>query len=274
VPANLVADYHELLHACGVDKWDMNDPVAAARAGALARCTSVLADFESIRRRARPDPEAHGEEIGGLDRGQFFYFNLATYVQNWAHGAYEGYDGSDRLATDAVELTTVHGAKGLEWPVVFVASLSAKRFPSSRTGEPGTWFISTGLFDSGRYEGTLNDERRLFYVAITRARDWLSLSTHDAVTRNRVPPSPFLREVAGGWPPKKREERLPSSVRAGDSDSEDVIVLTFSELSAFAQCGHGYRLRVDLGFQAPLAQELGYGKAVHHILRTVADLAR
>jgi DNA helicase-2/ATP-dependent DNA helicase PcrA len=274
VPANLVGDYHELLHACGVDKWDMNDPVAAARAGALARCTSVLADFESIRRRARPDPETHGEQIGGLDRGQFFYFNLATYVQNWAHGAYEGYDGSDRLATDAVELTTVHGAKGLEWPVVFVASLSAKRFPSSRTGDPGTWFISTDLFDSRRYEGTLNDERRLFYVAITRARDWLSLSTHDAVTRNRVAPSPFLREVAGGWPPKKREERLPGTVRAGAPDSEDVIVLTFSELSAFAQCGHGYRLRVDLGFQAPLAQELGYGKAVHHILRTVADLAR
>jgi DNA helicase-2/ATP-dependent DNA helicase PcrA len=274
VPANLVGDYHQLLEACSIDEWDLNDAVAAARAGTLARCTAVLADFESVRRRARPDPESAGEQIGGLDRGKYFYFNLATYVQNWAHGAYEGYDGSDKLETNAVELTTVHGAKGLEWPVVFVASLSAKRFPSSRTGDAGTWFVPAGLFDRERYEGTLNDERRLFYVAITRPRDWLSLSTHDAVTKKSVGPSPFLREIAPEWPPKERKLQLPESSRNGGPDAEELITLSFSELSAFASCGHAYRLRVDLGFQAPLAQELGYGKAIHHILRSVAELSR
>ena len=274
VPANLVGDYHQLLQTCGIDKWDMNEPVAAARAGALARCTSVLADFESVRRRARPDPEVRGEQIGGLDRGAYFYFNLATYVQNWAHGAYEGYDGGDKLETNAVELTTVHGAKGLEWPVVFVCSLSANRFPSANTGKTGTWFISTNLFDSDRYEGTENDERRLFYVAITRARDWLSLSTHDVVTRKSVGPSSFLRGLAPAWPPKRRKDTLPNRPPNSGLDADGVVPLTVSELSAFANCGHSYRLRVDLGFQGPLARELGYGKAVHHILRNVADLAR
>ena len=274
VPADLVGDYHQLLQACGIDKWDMNDPIFAARAGTLARCTSVLADFENVRRRARPDPENSGEQIGGLDRGQFFYFNLATYVQNWAHGAYEGYDGSDKLESNAVELTTVHGAKGLEWPIVFVASLSDRRFPSSRTGQAGTWFISTDLFDRDRYEGTLNDERRLFYVAITRPRDWLSLSTHDAVTKKSVAPSPFLREVSKAWPPKRGQDRVPEPLSDASPNADEVITLSFSDLSAFATCGHAYRLRVDLGFQAPLAQELGYGKAIHHILRSVADASR
>ena len=273
VPADLVGDYHKLLRSCGVDKWDLANQVVAARAGTLARCTSLLADFENIRRRARPDPLNQGEQIGGLDRGHYFYFNLATYAQNWAHGAYEGYDGGDRFESDAVELTTVHTAKGLEWPVVFVTSLSANRFPSSRTGRARTWFVPTDLFDRERYEGTETDERRLFYVAITRARDWLSLSTHEAVTTNSVAPSQFLREVSRTWPPKSKK-RLPRVVRKKAAESGDIVSISFSELSSFAACGHAYRLRSDLGFQAPLAQELGYGKAVHHILRNVAEYAR
>lgn len=273
VPANLVGDYHRLLSLCGVDKWDMNDPAVAARAGDLARCTSLLTDFESIRRRARPDPARQGEQLGGLDRGRIFYFQLATFVQNWAHGAYEGYDGGDKFDTNAVELTTVHTAKGLEWPIVFLASLSAKRFPSSKTGKAGKWFVPPELFNRERYEGTDNDERRLFYVAMTRAKNWLSLSTHQAVRKNSVPVSPFLFEVADGWPPNKQELHLPKlSERTAPAD--EVVSLSFSELASFANCGYSYRLRTDLGFEAPLAQELGYGKAVHHVLRTVADHAR
>jgi DNA helicase-2/ATP-dependent DNA helicase PcrA len=273
VPANLVGDYHKLLNLCGVGEWDMNDPAIAARAGILARCTSLLTDFESIRRRARPDPVHPGEQVGGLDRGQYFYFHLATFVQNWAHGAYEGYDGGDRFNTNAVELTTVHTAKGLEWPIVFLASLSDNRFPSAKTGQSGKWFVQGDLFNRQRYEGTINDERRLFYVAITRAKNWLSLSTHDVVKKNSVPPSPFLVQVAGRWPPKQEKLRLPK-VSHSNAAPDEVVSLSFSELSAFADCGYSYRLRTDLGFEAPLAQELGYGKAVHHILRTVADHAR
>ena len=273
VPVDLVGDYHKLLSLCGVEKWDMNSPAIAARAGVLARCTSLLTDFESIRRRARPDPAHPGEQLGGLDRGPFFYFHLATFVQNWAHGAYEGYDGGDSFETNAVELTTIHTAKGLEWPIVFLASLSAKRFPSSKTGKARTWFVPSELFNRQRYEGTLNDERRLFYVAITRPKNWLSLSTHGAVKKNSVSPSPFLVQVAGGLPPKKEKLRSPK-VSGGSAPQEEIVSLSFSELSAFANCGYAYRLRTDLGFEAPLAQELGYGKAVHHILRTVADRAR
>jgi len=273
VPVDLVGDYHELLGLCGVNRWDMKGPAMAARAGVLARCTALLTDFESIRRRARPDPGHPGEQLGGLDRGPFFYFQLATFVQNWAHGAYEGYDNGDKFDTNAVELTTVHTAKGLEWPIVFVPSLSAKRFPSSKTGQTRKWFVPTKLFNRQRYEGTLNDERRLFYVAITRAKNWLSLSTHDAVKKNSVLPSPFLVEVERGWPPKKAKLRSPQ-ISNGEAHKDEIVSLSFSELSAFADCGYAYRLRTDLGFEAPLAQELGYGKAVHHVLRAIADKTR
>jgi DNA helicase-2/ATP-dependent DNA helicase PcrA len=66
-----------------------------------------------------------------------------------------------------VALSTVHAAKGLEWPVVFVLGVEAGSFPSS-------WAVS---------EGALEEEERLFYVAITRAADELYLCRPMAARR-------------------------------------------------------------------------------------------
>ena len=49
------------------------------------------------------------------------------------------------------------------------------------------------------------------------------------------------------------------------------LQMTFSEIASFLDCGMAYRLRNLLGFQPRLAPELGYGKAVHHVLRMVAE---
>lgn len=62
-----------------------------------------------------------------------------------------------------------------------------------------------------------------------------------------------------------------SSVPAAGVDVEERLVLSFSELSAYASCPYAFRLRNRIGFQPRIAQELGYGKAVHHTLRRVAD---
>jgi DNA helicase II / ATP-dependent DNA helicase PcrA len=53
-PVNLVADFYELLADLGVPAWDADDPVTSARLGTLARCSSILADYEAVRRRSRP----------------------------------------------------------------------------------------------------------------------------------------------------------------------------------------------------------------------------
>jgi len=70
---------------------------------------------------------------------------------------------------------------------VFVPSVKSKRFPSSRTGQQQDWLVPRSLFNAARYEGSDADERRLFYVAATRARDWVSISRHDRVTTQSVP---------------------------------------------------------------------------------------
>lgn len=84
---------------------------------------------------------------------------------------------------DAVTLITMHSCKGLEFPHVYVVGLEDGLLPHSRS----------------KVEGTLDEERRLFYVAITRAMQSLTIS--HCATRKKygqlVPchPSPFLKEL-------------------------------------------------------------------------------
>src|SRR5215813_13048160 len=119
-PVNLVGDFYELLADLGAGAWDTDDFMTSSRLGTLARCSSILADYESVRRSSRPDLNQPGTQKGGQDRGNWYYRNLAIYISNYSKGAYEDFDGEPDVLVDAVDLTTVHKAKGLEWRVVFV----------------------------------------------------------------------------------------------------------------------------------------------------------
>jgi ATP-dependent DNA helicase UvrD/PcrA len=271
-PANLVGELYALLDELDVKHWDLTDPIHVNRMGTLARFSALLADYESVRRRARPDAEVAGEQVGGQDRGPWYYRNLAVHIVNYAQGAYEGFDGEADFDLDAVDLTTVHRAKGLEWPAVFVPSVTARRFPSSKTGEVRDWVVPRAMFDADRYEGSDTDERRLFYVAMTRARDWLSVSRHRAITKQRVAPSPYhdaLRDLE-----VDPDDIVVPDLELADGEADEPITVTYSELASFLACGAAFRLRNLIGFQPRLATELGYGKAVHHVLRTVAETTR
>ena len=167
----------------------------------------------------------------------------------------------------------MHRAKGLEWPLVFVPSMTASRFPTTRTGQRQDWLVPRELFAADRYEGSDADERRLFYVALTRARDWLSVSRHERVTTQRVAGRARTSTSSTSRPSIPVDVRLPT-IDGARRRSQPTIEITFSELAAFLDCAMAYRLRNLVGFQPRLAPELGYGKAVHHVLRTVAEHTR
>lgn len=267
--ADLIGDLYELLDVLEIRDWDVADPIRLNIIGTLARFTSLLADYERVRRRARLDVDVHGEQVGGEWGGEWYYKNLAIHIVNYAQGAYEGFDGEPDLMIDAVDVTTVHRAKGLEWPAVFVPSLTSNRFPSSLTGRQRDWLVPRELFNAARYEGSDADERRLFYVATTRARDWASVSRHDRVTTKLVQPSPYWEELKD-FHIDPNDIVLPPIETQSEGD-EDKLSITFSEMASFLECGLAYRLRSLVGFQPRLAPELGYGKAVHHLLRRIAE---
>ena len=109
---------------------------------------------------------------------------LTELVAFLAYASLEAGEGQAQAGEDGVQLMTLHSAKGLEFPLVFLAGLEEGLFPSGRSLEE---------------EGRLEEERRLAYVGITRARQRLVLS-HAETRRlhgqdHYAMPSRFLREI-------------------------------------------------------------------------------
>jgi DNA helicase-2/ATP-dependent DNA helicase PcrA len=98
----------------------------------------------------------------------------------------------DQEPGDAVQLMTVHAAKGLEFDNVYVLRLIQRGFPAGE--RPRVLEFPAELIKEEQPQGSfhIQEERRLFYVAVTRARHRLTLNT---VENKRSKPSPFLDDI-------------------------------------------------------------------------------
>jgi len=147
----------------------------------------------------------------------------------------------DDAPGDAVQLMTVHGAKGLEFPHVFVLRVNSNAFPA-RDRSPLFEFPDR-LMKEELPEGDfhIQEERRLFYVALTRAQDRLTLTTVQE-KKNKVPvfledivmePAIKRRDVLQIAPkPKPRKEE---EVAAGEAESGDLFPARESPPKIFAR---------------------------------------
>ncbi len=92
----------------------------------------------------------------------------------------------DDAPGDAVQLMTVHGAKGLEFPQVFVLRVNSRAFPVSDRKPLFEFPVELMKEELPESDYHTQEERRLFYVALTRAEDRLTLTTI-AETKGKVP---------------------------------------------------------------------------------------
>jgi len=110
--------------------------------------------------------------------------NMTELVAFLAYASLEAGEGQAEAGEDCVQLMTLHSAKGLEFPQVFLVGLEEGVFPSNRSSE-----------ESGRME----EERRLAYVGLTRARHKLTLTYAESRRLHGMEmlgtPSRFLREI-------------------------------------------------------------------------------
>jgi DNA helicase II / ATP-dependent DNA helicase PcrA len=83
----------------------------------------------------------------------------------------------DEAPNDAVQLMTVHGAKGLEFPQVFVLRVNSRAFPASDRAPLFEFPVELMQEELPQGDYHTQEERRLFYVALTRAEDRLTLTT-------------------------------------------------------------------------------------------------
>jgi DNA helicase-2/ATP-dependent DNA helicase PcrA len=226
----------------------------------LGKFSQVISDFEAIYFQSKP-----------LEK----YASFADFLFHRAEDAYpEGWQDNQYANPDAVRVMTVHQAKGMQWPVVFVPALLGNRFPSKRHGGKTVWHLipRAGIKDQARFEGTIEDERRLFYVATTRSQKFLHL------TWAPIPGKKLYRRASDFWndvlaskfvkrraPDYSARPRLTSEPRAGVAN----VVFSFSDLKYFFECPYQFKLRILYGFNAPIHEALGYGKSLHDALAEV-----
>ncbi len=179
---------------------------------------------------------------------------------------------------DALRVMTIHQAKGLEFPVVAVGSVMKGRLPSRRRREH--YEVPYELRASGLPEVEdphLVDERKLFYVAATRARELLILGTADVVNKRGGGPSPFLSEMLGQ---DLHAAADLSQAYVAEVESHPVASagprerVSFTQLAYFLQCPVRYKFAVVYGLELPRPDPVDFGTNVHRALLRIHERAQ
>lgn len=224
----------------------------------LGKFSQAISDFEEIYFNTEPHQK---------------YQAFASWLENQAPEYYAESDADVGYATpDAVVLATVHQAKGMQWPAVFVPCLRRNRFPGKRHGGIGVFHVipESSIDDPDRYKGTEEDETRLFYVAVTRSEKYLFVSfspiADNQLYRNR---STFFDHCAGQQWFSTKDSGLPKEALRLEPKSRHEtpnVTVSFSELKYLFECQYQFKLRFLYGFNPPLHEALGFGKGLHDAL--------
>ena len=250
--------YGEILAILGVGRDDIHDNENEVALYNLGRLSQAISDYEGTR-----------SYCTFRDIKYFCWF-----IRNYAQNAYDAGAGDDRtLSINAVQVMTLHGTKGLGFPVVFMPYSIEKPF---RQMHPG--FLDASKFNFVRYQGSVEDERRLFYVGMTRAKKYLNITScvDPGYRKWKKKHNQFLKELNGNYffdkpvkDPTKRKKLKPQP-----SNEDYRFPTNYSEMSDYLRCEYDYKMRYIYGFNPIIVQALGYGNQVHNILNILHKIAQ
>jgi superfamily I DNA/RNA helicase/RecB family exonuclease len=206
---------------------------------------------------------------------------------------------------DAVRLTTVHQAKGLEFPHVFIIRVGPQTFPGPYR-ETLVEFPRE-LRDPGSLEGTLDprtmhkeEERRLFYVGLTRARDTLTIYGKLTSKQSTLPTSGWLGEFAGNqglqpslaWRAARPLQQYLLDLSAAEEQPRPGFVsrvaewlslppgrdlsqrLSATAIESYERCPLQFKLEREWELPRDIGAAMQYGAAMHLVLRAYYDSVR
>lgn len=183
---------------------------------------------------------------------------------------------------EAVSILTVHKSKGLEFPVVFLVSLVADSFPTRKRGE--TLPIPDELIRETLPEGEwhIQEERRLFYVGMTRAKEILYLTSADDYGGKRTRKvSPFVLEAIDTPALAKEKTKLDKlevikqfekttkfEVPKRFYDGEGTLVLNPHQIDDYLSCPKKFEYIHVLRVPIMTHHAIVYGSAMHKAIET------
>jgi DNA helicase-2/ATP-dependent DNA helicase PcrA len=220
------------------------------------------------------------ERIAGVPSVQNYVVNLP--VLQAAGNQFE--DATLDIAEDQMNVLSVHRAKGLEWDTVYIVDCSEGSFPLRAHGS--SLKVPEALqANPSEADEHMAEERRLMYVALTRARHELIVSYADR-HGNGAPrkPSRFLGELLGHeltgatqdeavqtnlelfapLAPATSTVSLPSNMLQNDR-----LVLSVSQIETWLRCPQDFYYKYVLGMPLPPAPQLAYGSLIHGVIEQI-----
>jgi DNA helicase-2/ATP-dependent DNA helicase PcrA len=191
---------------------------------------------------------------------------------------------NDWIENNAVNILTVHASKGLEFPVVFLVNLVHDRFPSRERREqiPIPKDLLKTVLPNRDYH--IEEERRLFYVGITRAQEYLFLTAAKLYGEGKREKklSPFISETLGlatvenSIHMKKNNSSQLSLLDDFPEKSNSVLLsprtyqinyLSYSQIHTFDICPLHYKLKYLLKIPVSISANQSFGISIHSVLR-------
>lgn len=180
---------------------------------------------------------------------------------------------------NALVISTIHGVKGLEFDAVFIVGVAHNKFPTINRSD--TFEIPEQLIKEKTEQSShVAEERRLFYVACTRAREKLYISYSDyyeGVRKSK--PSIFCEEARSSGMVRYVDHAATSQSAldqlaftfSPDKKNKDttqrVAQLSYSQLSTYQTCPRRYYYSSVLGLPQPPNASMSYGISLHNTLR-------
>ncbi len=202
----------------------------------------------------------------------------------------------------SVRLMTVHGAKGLEFRHVFVVRASSPSFPTSYRTPLIDFPAELRSFPAPADSKSAHEqeERRMFYVAMTRARDTLALYAKEGRSKKDKTPTGFLRSLLGRCKgqPFLRLSSAPPAAKPGEAcpTGADVLehpegappsrlgewfsllprsaeppILSAHSVETYNDCPLRYKLERDWAIPGEPTAAIHFGDTVHRVLKTYYD---
>jgi DNA helicase-2/ATP-dependent DNA helicase PcrA len=189
---------------------------------------------------------------------------------------------ADWTEINAVNILTVHSAKGLEFPVVFLVNLVSQRFPTIHRREqiPLPEELIKEILPSGDYHE--QEERRLFYVGMTRAKDrlYFTAASYYGEGKREKKISAFVFEAMGKIPARESERKTTRQLSFLDFQpakekpsiphtpySIPLTYLSYSQINVFNTCPLQYKYKYILKIPVPASAAQTFGSSVHAALR-------
>lgn len=217
----------------------------------LGRLSQAISDYENSR--------------------EYLTFNsikdFIWFIRLHAENAYDS-GNTDAMAglIDAVQILTMHGTKGLGFPVVFMPS----HFKRDRTPDFGPTLLDISKFGNSRFLNNEEDERRIYYVGITRSKKFLFITSAEYKIggSRRSSRSKFFNEIPGTHfiTSQIPDPTLRKPCTIEGISEEARFPTSYSELAYYLSCGYDYKMRFIYGFNPGIVQAMGFGKQVHNVI--------